>query len=100
MECLEGFPSFMHSYCQRTEIDGELSGFADSDWGNSSSRIWQCVFIQQITDSLAVEIAEVNSAINSRSRILLGIHSGYGGSVHSQPPREYGFCRIKADSSV
>jgi hypothetical protein len=54
------------------------------------------VLIQQIADSLAVEIAEVNSAINSRSRILLGIHSGYGVSVHSQPPREYGFCRIKA----
>ncbi len=35
------------------------------------------MFIQQITDSLAVEIAEDNSAINSRSRILLGIHCGY-----------------------
>ena len=63
-----------------------------------------CV-IQQITDSLAVEIAEDISAINSRSRILLSIHgyeflySGYGGSVHLQP-REYGFCRTNTNFSV
>jgi hypothetical protein len=53
------------------------------------------VFIQQITDSLEVEIGEDNSAINSRSRILLGIHSCYGGSVHSQPPQEYGYAEQK-----
>ncbi len=92
MEYLEGFPSFKLTYRRRTEIDGGLSGFADSDWGS--------VFIQQITDSLEVEIAEDNSDINNRIRILLGVHSGYGGSVHPQPPREYGFCRTKADPSV
>jgi hypothetical protein len=38
MEYLEGFPSFKLTYRWRTEIDGGLSGFADSDWGSSSSR--------------------------------------------------------------
>ena len=38
MEYLEGFPSFKLTYRRRTRIDDGLSGFADSDWGNSSSR--------------------------------------------------------------
>ena len=38
MEYLKGFPSFKLTYRRGTEIDGGLSGFADSDWGNSSSR--------------------------------------------------------------
>jgi hypothetical protein len=38
MENLEGFPSFKLTYRRRTGIDNGLSGFADSDWGNSSSR--------------------------------------------------------------
>ena len=38
MEYLEGFPSFKLTYRRRTGVDDGLSGFADSDWGNSSSR--------------------------------------------------------------
>jgi hypothetical protein len=38
MEYLEGFPSFKLTYRQRSGVDDGLSGFADSDWGNSSSR--------------------------------------------------------------
>jgi hypothetical protein len=38
MEYLEGFPSFKLIYRQRTGVDDGLSGFANSDWGNSSSR--------------------------------------------------------------
>jgi hypothetical protein len=95
---MEGFPSFKLTYRRRIEIDGGLSGFADSDWGNSSSRRTTCVFTQVITDSLEVEVAQDNSAINSRSRILLSVHCGYGGSVLLQPPREYGVCRTKAYS--
>ena len=38
MEYLEGFPSFKLTYRRRPAVDGGLSGFADSDWGNSSSR--------------------------------------------------------------
>jgi hypothetical protein len=37
MEHLEGFPSLKLTYRRRTEVDDGLSGFADSDWGNSSS---------------------------------------------------------------
>jgi hypothetical protein len=38
MEYLEGFPSFKLTYRRRTGVDDGLSGFADADWGNSSSR--------------------------------------------------------------
>jgi hypothetical protein len=38
MEYLEGFPSFKLIYRRRTGVDDGLSGFADADWGNSSSR--------------------------------------------------------------
>ena len=38
MEYLKGFPSLKPTYRQRTGVDDGLSGFADSDWGNSSSR--------------------------------------------------------------
>jgi hypothetical protein len=39
MENLEGFPSLNLTYRQRVEaIRDLLWGFADSDWGNSSSR--------------------------------------------------------------
>jgi hypothetical protein len=38
MEYLEGFPSFKITYRRRTGVDDGLSGFADADWGNSSSR--------------------------------------------------------------
>jgi hypothetical protein len=36
MEYLEGFPSLKLTYRRRTGVDDGLSGFADSDWGNSS----------------------------------------------------------------
>jgi hypothetical protein len=38
MEYLEGFPSLKLTYRRRTGVDDGLSGYADSDWGNSSSR--------------------------------------------------------------
>jgi hypothetical protein len=38
MEYLEGFPSLKLTYRRRSGVDDGLSGFADSDWGNSSFR--------------------------------------------------------------
>ncbi len=38
IEHLEGSPSFKLTYRRRSGVDNGLSGFADSDWGNSSSR--------------------------------------------------------------
>jgi hypothetical protein len=38
MEYIEGFPSLKLNYRRRNGVDDGLSGFADSDWGNSSSR--------------------------------------------------------------
>jgi hypothetical protein len=49
-----------------------------------------CVYTT-VTNSLTVEVAKDNSAINSRSGILLGVYGGYGGSVHSQP----GSCHLR-----
>jgi hypothetical protein len=37
MEYLEGFPSFKLTYRLRSGVDDGLFGFADSDWGNSST---------------------------------------------------------------
>ncbi len=39
MEYIEGLPSFKITYCQRIKHNQDLlSGYADSDWGNSLSR--------------------------------------------------------------
>ncbi len=65
MEYLEGFPSFKLTYRLNTRVDDGFSGFADSDWGNNSSRsVGQAVSIQQVADSLALEDAEDYRNIN------------------------------------
>ncbi len=38
MEYLAGHPSFKIKYCRGTKLIDLLSGYADADWGNSSSR--------------------------------------------------------------
>ena len=38
MEYLEGLPSMLITYRRRQRSGDLLSGFADSDWGNSKSR--------------------------------------------------------------
>jgi hypothetical protein len=38
LEYLQGFPSLKLNYRRGTRVDDGLSGFADVDWGDSSSR--------------------------------------------------------------
>jgi hypothetical protein len=83
MEYLEGFPSFKLTYRRRTGIDDGLSGFADSDWGNSSSRrstsgnlclynrspiLWRSKL--QKTTALSTAEAEYYSASTAATEVL------------------------------
>ena len=83
MEYLEGFPSFKLTYRRGTGIDDGLSGFADSDWGNSSSRrstsgnlclynrspiLWRSKL--QKTTALSTAKAEYYSASTAATEIL------------------------------
>jgi hypothetical protein len=83
MEYLEGFPSFKLTYHWRTGIDDGLSGFADSDWGNSSSRrstsgnlclynrspiLWRSKL--QKTTALSTAEAEYHSASTAATEVL------------------------------
>jgi hypothetical protein len=71
MEYLEGFPSLKFTYRLRTGVDDGLSGFADADWGNSSSR--KVPAAQRLATCvcttghrfLALEAAEDHSAVDS-----------------------------------
>ncbi len=83
MEYLEGFPSFKLTYRRRIEIDGGLSGFADSNWGNSSSRRSTsgnlCLYIRSLilwpsklqkTTVLSTAEAEYYSASTAATEVL------------------------------
>jgi hypothetical protein len=83
MEYLEGFPSLKLTYRRRTGVDDGLSGFADSDWGNSSSRrstsgnlclynrspiLWRSKM--QKTTALSTAEAEYYSASTAATEVL------------------------------
>ena len=83
MEYLEGFPSFKLTYRRRCGVDDGLTGFADSDWGNSSSRrstsgnlclynrspiLWRSKM--QKTTALSTAEAEYYSASTAATEIL------------------------------
>jgi hypothetical protein len=83
MEYLEGFPSFKLTYRRRSGVDDGLTGFADSDWGNSSSRrstsgnlclynrspiLWRSKM--QKTTALSTAEAEYYSASTAATEIL------------------------------
>ena len=83
MEYLEAFPSFKLTYRRRTGVDDGLSGYADSDWGNSSSRrstsgnlclynrspvLWRSKL--QKTTALSTAEAEYYSASTAATEVL------------------------------
>ena len=84
MEYLEGFPSLKLAYRRRIGASRDLlSGFADSDWGNSSSRrstsgnlmlynkapiMWKSKM--QKTTALSTAEAEYYSASTAASEVL------------------------------
>jgi hypothetical protein len=84
MEYLEGFPSLKLTYRRRIGVRRDLlSGFADSDWGNSSSRrstsgnlmlynkapiMWKSKM--QKTTALSTAEAEYYSASTAASEVL------------------------------
>ena len=83
MEYLAGFPSFKLTYRKRSGEDDGLSGFADSDWGNSSSRrstsgnlclynrcpiLWRSKM--QKTTALSTAEAEYYSASTAATEVL------------------------------
>ena len=82
-EYIEGFPSLKLTYRRRTGVDDGLSGFADSDWGNSSSRrstsgnlcfynrcpiLWRSKM--QKTTALSTAEAEYYSASTAATEVL------------------------------
>ncbi len=83
MEYIEGFPSLKLTYRRCTGVDDGLSGFADSDWGNSSSRrstsgnlcfynrcpiLWRSKM--QKTTALSTAEAEYYSASTAATEVL------------------------------
>jgi hypothetical protein len=60
MEYLESNPSFKITYQRGAENSNLLSGYADSDWGNSSSRrsTSGMLTVQQMADLMPVQYAE------------------------------------------
>jgi hypothetical protein len=84
MEYLEGFSSFKLIYRQRTGVDDGLSGFADSDWGNSSSRRSTSGTLCLYNRSLIYWRSKMQKT-TALSRVLRSLDGGYRGSIPSQP---------------
>ncbi len=68
-------PSFKIKYRRGTKRIDLLSGYADADWGNSSSQIdvRHGYAVQQVADHVKVEDAEADGALDSGDRVLLSI---------------------------
>ncbi len=68
MEYLSNQSSFKITYSRGMKLVDLLSGFADSDWGNSSFRrstSGMVIAVQQVADHTEVEDAEDDGALHS-----------------------------------
>jgi hypothetical protein len=106
MEYLEGFPSLKLTYRRRTGVDDGLSGFADADWGNSSSR-------RSTSDNLCLLtghrfFGDRSSRRPQRCRQLRQntkpprrrLQKSCTSALSPQPSRELGLCPIRPDTGV
>ena len=72
MEYLAAHPNFKIKYRSGMKLVDLLSGYADADWGNSSSRRSTSgiimLYTEQVADYVEVEDAEDDGALESRLR--------------------------------
>ena len=94
MEYIEGLPSFKITYRRRvTHNQDLLSGYADSDWGNSSSRrstsgmIWEPDALQPGSNHVALKDAENHGSVHGRGGVLLSINGRQCRAIPPQAPR-------------